>query len=77
LPEKEIYISKKELEFYKKASPDENLLRTVFGFKKEEKQNYGHFIVSTMNKNVCNEDELFNSRLIQTPLQVNSIIFLN
>jgi len=35
LPEKDIYITKKELAYYKKAGEDQDIFRTIFGIKQQ------------------------------------------
>jgi len=63
-PEKEVFITKKELEFYKNAGTDENVFRTILGFKKEYVQEnkgiYDHVLARMMNKNV-DADEFCNN----------------
>jgi len=73
LPAKEVYITKKELEFYRKAGTDENLFRTILGFKQEEIQEkgiYDHVLASYMTKNVMDADEFCNN-LFNTDIAYN------
>jgi len=66
-PEKEVYITKKELDFYKKAGTDETVFRSILGFKKSEvpqqenKGMYDHVLASLMNKNMMDTDEFCNN----------------
>jgi len=63
--EKEVYITKKELEFYKRAGTDENIYRTILGFKHEAQQGnkgmYDQVLASLMNKNAMDADEFCNN----------------
>jgi len=65
--EKEVFITKKELEFYKRAGTDENIYRTILGFKHEAQQGnnnkgmYDQVLASLMNKNVVDADEFCNN----------------
>jgi len=65
-PEKEVYITKKELDFYKQAGSDENIYRTILGFRREatpqgNKRMYDQVLASLMNKNVMDADEFCNN----------------
>jgi len=65
-PEKEVYITKKELDFYKNAGADESIFRTILGFKlpevaQDNKGMYDHVLASLMNKNIMDNDEFCNN----------------
>jgi hypothetical protein len=77
LPEKNIYITKKELDFYKKAGNDENVFRAILGFKQTPThmnednstqetniKNQGIFdpiLAGLINKNMMDSDEFCNN----------------
>jgi len=75
-PEKEVYITKKELDFYKKAGSDESVFRAILGFKQEEVQEkgiYDHVLASYMNKNVCMDTDEFCNNLFNTDVYCNNV----
>jgi len=75
-PEKEVYITKKELEFYKNAGTDENVFRSILGFKKEENKGiYDNVLANMMNKNVMDADEFCNN-LFNTDIASCNNVFI-
>jgi len=79
-PEKEVYITKKELDFYKKAGIDENIYRTILGFRQEVQANkgtgmYDQVLASLMNKNAMDADEFCNN-LFNTDITNTNNVFI-
>jgi len=79
-PEKEVYITKKELEFYKNAGTNEAVYRTILGFKHQEevhenKGMYDHVLASLMNKSMMDADE-FSNNLFNTDIARCNNVFI-